>query len=305
MMEPTLKVSEAIGKLLMRNGDPHAPSLENRVAYQGDGQPDTLGFRHAVQRDRIVLKWLAERIEQTKGEAEALDVGCAYGNHMLMLDARLGLPERVMLCGVDMDEHALEFGRAFAAVIPGYQNCHYRLADVEAGLPFPDATFDAVNLADIVEHLERPAGALAEICRVLKPGGIVVVSTPLRDGLFKRLARCANWVSAGRLHAAYYHGKGAEVDADGHASMDNRVGHAHVSEMTLRDLKRVCGEADLHVERVHLMAVMSGSAWFDRHPFLLSALLFLEALHGVFRRASWAHSACVLLRKPLSCVSSD
>jgi SAM-dependent methyltransferase len=43
-------------------------------------------------------------------------------------------------------------------------------------LPLPDRSFDAVLNAVSVQYLQRPEAVFAEICRILKPGGIVIVS---------------------------------------------------------------------------------------------------------------------------------
>src|SRR4029077_19609519 len=45
-------------------------------------------------------------------------------------------------------------------------------------LPFPDATFDAVLLSEILEHVDRDADALREVRRVLKPGGLALITVP-------------------------------------------------------------------------------------------------------------------------------
>jgi SAM-dependent methyltransferase len=53
-------------------------------------------------------------------------------------------------------------------------------ATAEIGaLPYADATFDLVCAFDIVEHVADDGGALAEIARVARPGGVVVLSVPL------------------------------------------------------------------------------------------------------------------------------
>lgn len=52
------------------------------------------------------------------------------------------------------------------------------IANVEDPLPFPEASFDAVIMGEVLEHLKRDVGALENIRRVLKPGGRLAVSLP-------------------------------------------------------------------------------------------------------------------------------
>ncbi len=52
------------------------------------------------------------------------------------------------------------------------------LAEVTA-LPFPDATFELVCALDIIEHVDDEDGALSQLSRVAKPGGALLISTPL------------------------------------------------------------------------------------------------------------------------------
>jgi 2-polyprenyl-3-methyl-5-hydroxy-6-metoxy-1,4-benzoquinol methylase len=270
------------------------PDLENRVAFQWREGRDTLGYLHASRRDETVLTWMAEAVKRGSSPRATLDVGCAYGNYTLMLNAMLGRDQSVRLEGVDLHEDGIAFAREFAQTISGYENCHFDVSDIEAGLRFPDRSFDAVCLADVIEHLERPGEILAELRRVTKPGGSIIVSTPLKDGLFKRVASLANTASRGRVYRSYYSGKNADLDEHGHPSMETEAGHDHISEMTLPELQAVGESAGLRIADRALMSVMSGSRWFDEHPFLLAGLMTVEALHSVLRRPSWAHS--VILR---------
>lgn len=60
-------------------------------------------------------------------------------------------------------------------------------ADVDTTWPFADASIDAVMAIEILEHLENPRGFLREAERVLRPGGVAIVSTPNLTSLPSRL----------------------------------------------------------------------------------------------------------------------
>ncbi|WP_394649553.1 class I SAM-dependent methyltransferase [uncultured Deinococcus sp.] len=66
-----------------------------------------------------------------------------------------------------------------------------RSGDAHA-LPWPAATFDTVLLVRVLTHLARPAAALQEAWRVLRPGGLLVVAAHGPDHL------SATWAAAGR-----------------------------------------------------------------------------------------------------------
>jgi SAM-dependent methyltransferase len=214
-----------------------------------------------------------------------------------MLNAMLDKPTDVEMVGVDLSIEGVRRANVFAAKIPGFSNCRFEVADLSTRLPFGDNAFDAVNLCDVIEHMVRPGEILKELCRIAKPGGTLVISTPLKNSLFKRMALFANRLVGGRLYKVYYKGKDTELDDEGNPVMDTLAGNDHISEMTLPVLKRHCETAGFSIEEVNLMSVMSGSRWFDRHLVLLAGILFIEAIHAVLKRPSWAHSVMLRLRK--------
>jgi SAM-dependent methyltransferase len=109
-----------------------------------------------------------------------LDLGCAYGNHIFMTNARLGHDQDISYTGVELAEQRVAYANAFATAVPGNGNCRFLSADIEQSLPFPDDTFDAVNVADVIEHLPDPEGLLRELRRVTRP--VVSSSWPRRNG---------------------------------------------------------------------------------------------------------------------------
>ena len=97
--------------------------------------------------------------------ARVLDVACGAGLVALPLaDAGYRVD------GVDLAEGALEVARRR---VP---NATFRVGDALA-LDVDDASYDAVLLLDVLEHVEEPGRAIAEAARVVRPGGVVVFNT--------------------------------------------------------------------------------------------------------------------------------
>jgi len=89
------------------------------------------------------------------------------------LEVAPGLRPRLPIEGtqfVDLSEPALmELASRGARVAQGEICC----------LPFTSATFDLVCAFDVIEHIDNDRGALAELCRVIAPGGVLLLSVPL------------------------------------------------------------------------------------------------------------------------------
>ena len=60
-------------------------------------------------------------------------------------------------------------------------------ADMEQKLPFPDQHFDIVTCCEGIEHVFSPFNLFSELNRVLKPGGILVITTPNTQNLYSRI----------------------------------------------------------------------------------------------------------------------
>ncbi|HVA92460.1 MAG TPA: class I SAM-dependent methyltransferase [Chloroflexota bacterium] len=99
-----------------------------------------------------------------------LDVGCAFGYGTRMVARTHEIQ------GVDASPTFIDRARRAAPEIP------FTLARAEA-LPFPDQSFNTVLLLDVLEHVAREAPVLAEAHRVLRPGGVLVLSVPHKGAL--------------------------------------------------------------------------------------------------------------------------
>ena len=123
---------------------------------------------HRERRDEGDFVFVPERIPLLVAAVgrgkRVLDLGCRSGaltQHFLGGNSVVGL---------DIDAAALE-----KAATLGIQPVQ---ANVEEPLPFEDGSFDAVVAGELFEHLQFPDALVAEIVRVLRPGGVLAGSVP-------------------------------------------------------------------------------------------------------------------------------
>jgi SAM-dependent methyltransferase len=128
---------------------------------------DGMGYvRKLTQQKRIqiALNFLKEVVPD-EAESKLLSVGCCTGQ-IEGLFREMG----VIVYGVDGSPVALKEARRHGVIT--------KCADIEKGLPYPDASFDFVFAGEVIEHLMHTRSFLEEVNRVLKPRGVVIITTP-------------------------------------------------------------------------------------------------------------------------------
>lgn len=130
-------------------------------------QDDPVALLRAESRSRN--PWLLQEIRNAFGEnaASILDLGCGAGFLANEL-ARHGYE----VTGLDASESSLRVARQYDTT----GKVKYECGDAYA-LPYPDASFEVVCAMDFLEHVEEPGRVVAEVARVLKPGGLFFFHT--------------------------------------------------------------------------------------------------------------------------------
>jgi SAM-dependent methyltransferase len=132
-----------------------------------------------IGRRNILLALLDRQVGPgPPGTRRILDVGCGAGT-MLGYLSRYGAVE-----GVESEEAAVSLCRQ-----RGIDNV---VRATVPPLPFPDGRFQLVTALDVIEHVDDDAGALAEIRRVLAPGGRAFITVPAYRFLWGNQDRIAH-----------------------------------------------------------------------------------------------------------------
>lgn len=106
---------------------------------------------------------------------DVLDVGCGVGHWAQVLAP--ALPVEANVIGVDRDPFWVEKATKRAATRNLSHRFQYRLSEAQS-LPFPDASFDLVTCQTLLIHVADPRAVIAEMVRVVRPGGLVLAAEP-------------------------------------------------------------------------------------------------------------------------------
>jgi SAM-dependent methyltransferase len=136
------------------------------TAHEWGTAPEFVGPRHEL-RERLLL----DLFLSAGAGPEVLDAGAGQGS----------LSTKLVELGFEVTSS--DASPAAVAVLENRLSSPVVRADVSS-LPFDEESFDAVILGEVLEHVEDDRGALAEVARVLRPGGVLALSVPANPKLF-------------------------------------------------------------------------------------------------------------------------
>jgi SAM-dependent methyltransferase len=122
---------------------------------------------------------LAQRYGPPRGKV--LELGCGMG-HLLAW-----LAQHYQVIGCDINAWALAQARL------NVPRGNFMLLSGDTPFAFPEAVFDIVIAKHVVEHLAQPERAIAEMGRVLKPAGLLILATPNLSSLMRERKK-GDWI---------------------------------------------------------------------------------------------------------------
>jgi len=169
----------------------HRDSLFEHVAWVYAFCREHL-FRDDTER---IIAALWPRDHRPLPGTRVIELGCGPGFYSAKLARRF---PHISVTGVDRSENQLTWARKRAAT-QGLENCSFARVNV-LDLPFQDASFDALIASRLFTILPDHTRAIAEMHRVLKPGGRCFIAEP-RFALWASIPLLVMWMLASITHA--------------------------------------------------------------------------------------------------------
>jgi len=138
------------------------------------GDPGALrDYLDAVAADEAVARWkeLSFDLMEPCPGAVLVDLGCGSGDDARALAVRVAPGGRVI--GIDASRSMIAEARSRSAA----GDVEFVVGDA-AALPLGDGAADACRCERVLQHVDDPAAAVAEMARIVRPGGVVVAAEP-------------------------------------------------------------------------------------------------------------------------------
>lgn len=150
------------------------------VTYHGQLARDwEQRYRKPSFRARLIV--LDECLRSRKLHGHWLDAGCGSG-----FLSRWLAEHGCTVLGVDAAPEMVEVSRDLAARHQSSEQLSFRQVETIARLPIEAEKFDGILCSSVLEYLPDPVACLAEFSRVLRPGGLLLVSVPNAASMVRR-----------------------------------------------------------------------------------------------------------------------
>lgn len=248
------------------------PEIYENV-FDGLSYYPTVGeIYHSSREKSKVIRFYLEAV-RNREKPKVLDIGCFIGTDLFMLPK---IKEGAKFWGVDISQSAISHA-CLLAKKRKEESLEFLVMDVNKEMIFEDNLFDIVIALELIEHLENPKRFLQEVKRVLKKGGILILSTPNEDYLLNKISKYLPPFFLKRLE------KSREADFSRHGSAYQITPevwdkHAHISVFGYPKWVEIFKQSGLEIEAVEGSCIFGGSRFISERPFLLGLAIIFDFL---------------------------
>jgi SAM-dependent methyltransferase len=172
-MVPPIKVivPDEVKKLAADSLHPVFSPFQSRTFSESDNLSDFLDLKKSLKRAGLLAKYAS-----LDGSTKLLEIGSGFGTNLAIWLLEFGVDGY----GVEPTSPGFDAGFVASRILFSANGLDPERIFETPGenLPFPDATFDVVYSANVLEHTAEPKKVLSEAVRVLKPGGILHMEMP-------------------------------------------------------------------------------------------------------------------------------
>lgn len=223
------------------------------------------------KKTRGVRDLFKKEIRKRPAPLKVLDVGCGFGQYVFILNQEFAQDKDLEFHGVDIDPLNVYYC--------GLRKEKYRAANLSFSQGNAEAlniaanSFDIIVSTELLEHLQEPGRALAEFCRVLRPDGLLIITTPNGSNLMTKALNTLKRVSWGKA------AQKESADSAGLAREGTRQsGYGHISVKGLREWLRILSESGFKTERIKRGSLLLGTSRQDARRVVGSLLILAEVI---------------------------
>ena len=172
MVDPIeVVVPDEVKKLAAESLLPVFSPLQSRNFSESDNVADFLDLKKSLKRAGLLA-----RFAPLDANTKLLEIGSGFGTNLAIWLREFGVDGY----GVEPTSPGFDAGLVASKILFSANGLDpERILETSGeSLPFPDATFDVVYSANVLEHTADPGKVLSEAVRILKPGGILHMEMP-------------------------------------------------------------------------------------------------------------------------------
>lgn len=255
---------EKIGYFNTERFDKEVSAIASAAKYSFLG--DYSKLYETWKRTRNVTRIFREEIAK-KNVNRVADIGCGNGLHIFLLNSLSGTKKPMHFHGIDIDPYEIRYAEEVRKKLK-LDNVTFSVGDAE-DVKLPEEYFDIALSSEVIEHVADPHKCLDGIRRMLKPGGLAIITTPNEDSLFHKLR------SFFRPHQE----NEKEID-DRNAEECHGRYPGHISVKGPREWRAIMKASGFKIELIRGGSFLQGGHAYNVHPVLFGIGIILDTILG-------------------------
>jgi ubiquinone/menaquinone biosynthesis C-methylase UbiE len=208
-----------------------------------------------------------KEIKKNDSKVKVLDVGCGLGRLIYDMGAEYGADNDLEFYGVDINPLRIKICDIKKQK---YKNVNANFSvGLITELDFPENTFDVLFCIEVMEHLKDYDKAAQEMYRVLKPGGIAIVTTPNRTNVLSL------------IKSVFKKEKNEAEDLNIEMTKE-KFGYGHISVKGYKEWIKVFKEAGFKSYATKRGSLLWGNFRQDKRRFLFAFIILAEIILDKF-----------------------